>query len=98
MLPGTPDPINTDARAAAFTSARTLLADNADTAEVMRVAEWLLTGSALLDPAKVEAAARALYAIDAERYVWAQLNDRSQADYGGRAARVVTAYLTAEDA
>jgi hypothetical protein len=101
MLPGTPDTINTavDDRAAAFTSARALLPADTNPDEVMRVAEWLLTGSTLLDPAKITAAARILYDITkAGQYAWGAQNADTQAMYEGRAARVVTAYLTAEDA
>lgn len=102
MLPGA-DTHNQAAtpieREALYVRAATLLPDDADIEQVMRVAEWLHNGTVVLDPARVTRAARALARIDTNYHGHSRDFDKlaayEQAEYEGRAAQVVTAYLAA---
>lgn len=101
MLPGAdthdqPSPIE---REALYVRAAALLPDDADIEQVMRVAEWLHNGTVILDPARVTHAARALARLDTGYHGHPKNFDtlaaHEQAEYEGRAAQVVTAYLAA---
>ncbi|HWO61421.1 MAG TPA: hypothetical protein VNO31_15435 [Umezawaea sp.] len=96
MLPGTDTASKADitARVDAYDRAADLLPEDADPEQVMRVAEWLNTGAALLDPARLAAAARVLVDVSSN-YTYDAMSAQSKATYEGQAAQVVTAYLTA---
>ncbi|MBP2341092.1 hypothetical protein JOF41_007346 [Saccharothrix coeruleofusca] len=79
-----------DLRHEAFRRATELHPD-ATAEETMRLAEWLLTGSVLLDPTRLETAARAAIEMDGRN--WDNCGPATKASYVGQAARVVTHYL-----
>ena len=80
----------------AYQQASTLLPD-ATEMDVARFAEWLLTGALALTPERVQAAARELASHDRNTLNkpvnYDNLGPDGRAEYEGRAARVVVAYL-----
>ncbi|HEY3482617.1 MAG TPA: hypothetical protein VGL02_27340 [Streptomyces sp.] len=84
-------------RETSFTRATALLGPDADTEQVMRVAEWLHSGGPILDPDRLKAAARACAAqdtaYDGSPVDYDNLSPNKQAHFDGRAAQVVLAYL-----
>lgn len=87
-------------RAARYAEAASLLPADTDPETVLRVAEWLHSGTTILDPARVTHAARAMARFDTGYHGTSRdydcLAPHEQADYEGRAAQVVTAYLSRE--
>lgn len=86
-------------RAALYAEAVSLLPADTEPETVMRVAEWLHSGATVLDPARVTRAAEVLARLDADFHGhlrdFAALAPYRQAEYEGRAAQVVAAYLDA---
>lgn len=99
MFPGetVPDHSDTATRRMLYAKAQSLLGEGTDPEVVMRVAEWLDTGGPVLDPVRLQAAARVRAAQDTSYagrpLVYDAISPRERAEYDGMAAQIVTAYL-----
>lgn len=81
-------------RIGAVAQVRELFGPNHNADEVMRMAEWILTGAVSVDPARLEHAARALAVT--QGVDWSTCTAGVENELRGQALQTITAYLAGQ--